>query len=127
MENLRVWADRERTKTCPLELEPEPEPCTEGQHFLSYLVSGTGCLVQETRTLGRQKTAARALPAGLPWNTELPKPGDWSLTFSFWLCCKSLPLTEKRNETQWEKHLLHLHAPKASLTFRENRNEEKKK
>ena len=34
MENLRVWADRERTKTCPLELEPEPEPCTEGQHFL---------------------------------------------------------------------------------------------
>lgn len=34
MENLRVWADRERTKTCPLELEPEPEPCTEGQRFL---------------------------------------------------------------------------------------------
>lgn len=28
---------------------------------------------------------------------------------------------------RWEKHLLHLHAPKASLTFGEDRDEEKRK
>lgn len=33
----------------------------------------------------------------------------------------------KEMKPKWEKHLLHLHAPKASLTFGEDGDEEKRK
>lgn len=69
--------------------------------------------------------AAQLLPAGPGIQSQPSQTGVLPLTSGF--AINHCPWLLKQMKPRWEKHLLHLHAPKVSLTFAEDRDEEKKK